>query len=192
MEFIFFWENLCVCSQVSNKSILMGGHLFNFWSLYSIKIHFWTHFSGLPAGTKPRKFSLPLGKRRWRLIFLYLLLHPTWWSSFQIFMKTTRPQLRPCSAHDAVLLCLLTLGCVVTVVRTCISATSAGEQCVLLCRFALKLYSREWIFTSWFYFFNLFFVSPSSQVYQLWWKRPLSLQCLRFLQICPVWLHAVC
>lgn len=38
----------------------------------------------------------------------------------------------------------------------------------------------------------LFLINIFVKVHQLWWKRPLPVQCLWFLQVCTVWLHVAC
>lgn len=94
-------------------------------------------------------------------------------------MRTTRHPQRPCSVHAAVPLCQLILGFVATVAKMCISATSAGE---------IQVYSagirKEKIIGNILFLINIFV-----KVHQLWWKRPLPVQCLWFLQVCTVWLH---
>lgn len=114
--YLFFLSFLLLAFMLVNRQILRHKVL----SILNI-------FLGLLVGTKPRKFSWLQDKQKWKLTSHCPLLHPTWWLSSLIFMRTTRHPQKPCSVHAAVPLCQLILGCVATAVRTCISATSAGE-----------------------------------------------------------------
>lgn len=123
---------VCFCFACFSLFLFFPPSLFHFIKDFKVKALLLLLFLGLLVGTKRRKFSWLRDKQRWRLTSLYLLLHPTWWSSSLIFMRTTRRLLRPYSVHAAVHLCQPTLGSVATVARMCISVTSAGEQQVYL------------------------------------------------------------